>query len=100
MDNDSDATALSAQIQISVALIGTARKLAIEPLVLAKRWGITPENAQKTIDAITQRGLSSLCGTSCILRHDVCQYSVQKGQQMCTSLCHRLWMDKSFPNGI
>ena len=53
MDNDNLATALLAQIQISIVLIGTVRKPSVEPIVLAKRWGITPENAQKTIQATT-----------------------------------------------
>ena len=37
MDNDNLATALSAQIQISIVLIGTVRKPSVEPIVLAKR---------------------------------------------------------------
>ena len=37
MDNDNLATALSAQVQISIALIDTVRKLAVEPIVLAKK---------------------------------------------------------------
>ena len=49
MDNDNLATALEAQIQISIVLIGTVRKPSIDPIVLVKRWGITPEKAQKTI---------------------------------------------------
>ena len=56
MDNDNVATALSAQIQISIGLIGTARKPSVEEIVLAKRWGITPEEPQKTIQATMQRG--------------------------------------------
>ena len=54
MDNDNLATALEAQIQISIELIGMVRKLSIDPIVFAKRWGITPEKAQKTIHIITQ----------------------------------------------
>ena len=50
-DNDNLMTALSSHIQISVVLIGTVRKPSVEPIVLAKRWGITPEKAQKTIQA-------------------------------------------------
>ena len=49
MDNDNLATALEAQIQISIALIGMVRKPSIDPIVLAKRWDITPEKAQNTI---------------------------------------------------
>ena len=57
MDNVNLVTVLEAQIQISIALIGTVRKQSINPIVLAKRWGITPENAQKTIQVTTQRGI-------------------------------------------
>ena len=49
MDNDNLATALEAQIQISIVLIGMVRKPSIDLIVLAKRWGITPEKAQKTM---------------------------------------------------
>ena len=55
MDNDNLAAALSAQIQISTVLIGMVQKSSAEPIVFAKRWGITPEKAQKTIQATTQR---------------------------------------------
>ena len=37
MDNDNLATALSAQIQISIVLISTVRKPSVEPIILAKR---------------------------------------------------------------
>ena len=37
MDNDNFVTTLLAQIQISIALIGTIRKPLIEPIVIAKR---------------------------------------------------------------
>ena len=59
MDNDNLATAL-AQIQISVVLIGMVRKLSAEPIVLAKIWGITLEEAQKTIQATTQSGVRTM----------------------------------------
>ena len=59
-DNDNLATALSAQILISIVLISTFRKMAIEPIVLAKRWGITPVKDQKNIQATTQRGIRSM----------------------------------------
>ena len=55
MDNYNLATALSAQIQISLVLISTVRKASVDPIVLAKRLSITPEKAQKTIQARTQR---------------------------------------------
>ena len=60
MDNDNIATALSAQIQTSIALIGMVRKLSFEPIVSAKRWGITPEKASKTIQATTWRGIRTM----------------------------------------
>ena len=62
MDNDNLATALESMILISIALNGTARKPSVEPIVLAKRWGITPEKAQKTIQATNREGLG-LCST-------------------------------------
>ena len=54
MDNNNLATALLAQIHISFTLI-TVRKLSVESVVFAMRWGITPEKAQKTKQATTQR---------------------------------------------
>ena len=48
-DDDNLAIALSAQIQVSIGLIGIVRKLSVEPIVLDEQWGITPNNAQKTI---------------------------------------------------
>ena len=64
MDNDNLASALKSQIQISIALIGTVKKPSIETLVLAKRLGITPEKAQKVIQATTQRGIRT-CSMLC-----------------------------------
>ena len=63
MDNDNLVTALEAQIQISVALIGTVKKPSIDPIVLAKRFSITPEKAQKNIQATTQRGIRTMLHT-------------------------------------
>ena len=60
MDNDNVAIALESQIQISIALIGAVRKPLIDLIVLAKQWGITPEKAQKTIQATTQRGIRTM----------------------------------------
>ena len=45
MDNDNLVTVLSAQIQVSKVMIGTVRKPSVEPIVLAKRWGIATEKA-------------------------------------------------------
>ena len=55
MDNIDLTTTLSAQIQISIALIGMVRKPSVDPIVLAKRWGIAPEKAQKTIQVTMQK---------------------------------------------
>ena len=60
MDNDNIATVLTAQIQVSIALIGTIRKPLVEPIVLAKRWGIAPEKALKTVKATMQRGIRTM----------------------------------------
>ena len=60
MDNDNLASALKVQIQISIVLIETIRKPSIDLIALAKRWGITPEKAQKTIHATTQRGIRTM----------------------------------------
>ena len=60
MDNDNLATALSALIQISIAMISTVGKPSIEPIVLAKRWGITPEKGQTTIQVTMQRGIRTM----------------------------------------
>ena len=60
MDNDNLATALEAQIQIIIALIGMVRKPSKDPIVLAKRWGITSEKAQKVIKATAQRGIRTM----------------------------------------
>ena len=60
MDNDNLATALEAQIQISMVLIGMVRKPSIDPIVLVKRWGIAPEKAQKTIKVTAQRGIRTM----------------------------------------
>ena len=60
MDNDNLTSALSAQIQISIVLIDMVRKPLVEPIVLAKRCGISPEKAQKTVHATTQRGIQTM----------------------------------------
>ena len=60
MDNDHLVTLATAKIQISLVLIGMVRKLSVEPIVLAERWGITPEKAQKTIHATTQQVIGTM----------------------------------------
>ena len=64
MDNYNLVTALEAQIQISIELIDLVRKSSIDPIVLAKIWGITPEKAQKTIQATTQRQIWTMLNSS------------------------------------
>ena len=53
-------TTFSAQIQISIVLISTVRKLSVEPIVLAKRLGMTPEKAKKTKQATMKRGIGTM----------------------------------------
>ena len=60
IDNNYLATTFSAQVQISIVLIGTVRKPAIESIVLAKRWGMTNEKAQKPIQVTMQRGIMTM----------------------------------------
>ena len=70
MDHDNLVTALEAQIHISIMLIRTVRKLSIDPIVLAKRWGIIPEKAQKTIQATNQREIRTVLHPS-LLRESI-----------------------------
>ena len=63
MDNDNLATSLSVQI-LSIVLIGTVRKGSIKPIVLAKRWVITPEKLQNPIQATMQRGIMNMLHSS------------------------------------
>ena len=60
MDNDNLTAALESQIQINMPLIDMVRKQSVEPIVLAKRWGITPEKAQKAIQATAKRGIRTM----------------------------------------
>ena len=57
MDDDNLATALLAQIQISIVLISMVKKASVEPMVLAKQWGTTLNKTQKTTQDTTQRGI-------------------------------------------
>ena len=88
MNDDNHAAELSAQIQVSIALIGKS-------IVLAKRGGTTLNKVKKIIKATTQRGILtmlhhsddseqmiqflSLHGTSSVFRDNYCKHSVQKG---------------------
>ena len=47
-------------IQISIALIGMVKKPSVEPIALAKRWGITPQKNQKTIQVKMQRDIKTM----------------------------------------
>ena len=53
MDNADLATAWSAQIQISIALIDAVKKPSVDPLII-------PEKAQKTIQATMQREIRTM----------------------------------------
>ena len=64
-DTDNLATELSAQIQISIALIGIVRKLSIESIVLAKRWGITPEKLRRLFKPQHREGLRLCSNLHC-----------------------------------
>ena len=60
MDDDNLATALSALIQVSIMLSSMSRELPVEPIVLAKWWGITLQKGQKTIQTITQNRILTM----------------------------------------
>ena len=64
MENDKLATALSAQIQISIKLICTIRKQTLEPTVLAKRLGIATRKLRRLFKPQQKEGLG-LCSTLC-----------------------------------
>ena len=53
MNDDNHAAELSAQIQVSIALIGKS-------IVLAKRGGTTLNKVKKIIKATTQRGILTM----------------------------------------
>ena len=59
-DDDNLATMLSAQIKVRIVLIGMVRKPSERPIVLANQWDITPEKAQKTIQATNHRGIRTM----------------------------------------
>ena len=95
MDNNNVVTALESQIQISAVLTGMVRKQSVEPIVLAKRWGITPEKAQKTIQATTQRGIRTMLYTSLSRRFRI------NDQNLCYHcLAHPVFSDMMFANKV
>ena len=59
IDDEHFATALVSQIQISVIIV-MVRKPSMEPIVLAKQWGIILKKAQKTIQDSTEREIKSM----------------------------------------
>ena len=95
MDNDNHATTLEAQIQISIVLIGTSRKPSIDPIVLAKRWGIAPEKAQKTIQATTQRGIRTMLHPSLSRQFRMNDQNFQYHR-----LAHPVFSDMMFVNTV
>ena len=62
MENDNLATTFSAQIQFSIAFIGTVRKPSIEPTVLAKR--LPMRKLRRLYKSKCKEGLG-LCSTLC-----------------------------------
>ena len=95
MDNVNLATALEAQIQISTVLIGMSRKPSIDPIVLAKRWDIAPEEAQNTIQATTQRGIRTM------LHPSVSRQFRTNDQNLCYHcLAHPVFSDMMFANTV
>ena len=46
MDVDNIANVLTTQVQASIVVIGSVRKQSIKPIVFAKQWRITLQNAQ------------------------------------------------------
>ena len=64
MDNDNLVTALEAQIQINVVLIGTVGKASIDLILYAKRWGITLKKPRRLFTPQLREG-SGLCSTLC-----------------------------------
>ena len=93
--NDNFVTALKVQIQNSIMLIGTVRKLSIDPRFLAKRWDITPEKAQKTIQAITQRGIRTI-------RHPSLSRWIRTNDRNLhySCLAHLIFSDKMFASTV
>ena len=62
VDSDNFVTALEAQIQISIALIGMDKKPSIDPIVLVKRRCITLRKPRKLSKLQLREGLG-LCST-------------------------------------
>ena len=60
LDNHNLEIALSAQIQITIAMIGMVRRPSVEPIFLAKIWNSTSEKVQKTIETTVQRRIRTM----------------------------------------
>ena len=91
----------STWIQVSIVLIDTVRKPSVEPIEMAKWWGIIIDKMKNTIQVTTQREVRSMLqpslsrwfrkgwkksllllpGTSCVFRHNFWQSIVHKRQQ-------------------
>ena len=95
MNNDNLVTALSVQIQISIALIGMVRELSIEPILLAKRWGIILEKAQKNIQATAQREIRTMLHP--LLSR---QFRTNNRNRFYCHLAHPVFSDKIFASAI
>ena len=71
------------------------KKSSIDTIVLAKRWGITPEKAQKTIQATTQRGIRTMLHPSLSRRFRM------NDQNLCYHcLAHPVFSDMMFASTV
>ena len=95
MDNDNLAIGLSAQIQISIELIGTVRKPSVMQIVFANRWDITPEKTQKTIQATTQKEIQTML-YPLLLR----QFQTNDWNLCNYCLAHPVFSDKMFASTV
>ena len=82
-------------MQISRALIGMVRKPSVEPIVLAQRWGITPEKAQKTIQATMQWELRTMLHPS-LSR----QFRINNRDFCCCLLAHLVFLNTMFASTV
>ena len=95
MNDENLATTLSTQIHISIALIGMTRRISEEPIILVKTCDIPPEKAQKTVKAITQRGIRTLLYPS-LLRW----FRVSDKNLCCHHLAHPVFLDMLFASTV
>ena len=71
------------------------RKLSVEPIVLARRWDITPEKAHKTIQATMQREIQTMLQPS-LPR----QFRINYRNLCYHSLAHPVFSDAMFPSTV